>query len=239
MRPEVPEIQSLAWATDIDVLPVDRAVERHAGYWIIRSPSNFLLFDDPPRSGDGDRWEAVFASELPSDHRSFAWDRTDAQRGAALGEFAARGYRLQETVALVATAAGLRPHSRANPEVEVRRLDPAEGADAGLWEQVIEIQVAGRDPKLESEAAHRRFGQRRLADLRALFRLGRGGWWVALEPGEEHVRAPPRPRNLLPARRRGGAANARGPPGRHFVRDLRRPRVPRDRDLRVARLRAG
>ena len=59
--------RSLVWATDIDVLAVDRVVERRDGYLVVRSPShpafywgNLLLFHDPPAAGDGARWEALF-----------------------------------------------------------------------------------------------------------------------------------------------------------------------------------
>ena len=79
-------ISSLVWATDIDVLPLDRVVERRDGYLVVRSPSNpdhwwgnWLLFDDPPAAGDGIRWErrfeAEFGGERPLAHRAFGWDR--------------------------------------------------------------------------------------------------------------------------------------------------------------------
>ena len=51
-------INSLVWATDIDVLAPDHTLERRDGYWVVQSPSNptfwwgnFLLFDDPPAAG--------------------------------------------------------------------------------------------------------------------------------------------------------------------------------------------
>jgi len=174
------------------VLPLDRVVERRDHYLVVRSPGNpahywgnLLLFDEAPAAGDGARWEALFDAELGADprvrHRTFAWDRTDGELGAAREEFVARGYELDESVGLVAAADLVRPHPRENREVVVRELDPAHGADEELWHAVLELQVAGRDER-HDEDAHRAFSRARLEDRRALFRAGRGAWYVALDP---------------------------------------------------------
>lgn len=191
--------RSLAWATDIDVLPPDRVVARRDGYLVIRSPSNpshyfgnLLVFDDAPGPGDGTRWEELFRTEVGSDprirHTTFAWDRTDGARGAVAAEFLDRGYHADESVGLVADAGGVRPHPRANREVEVKALDPALGADEELWDAVVELQVAGREQG-HPEADYRSFSRLRLDDRRSLFRAGGGAWYVALEPATGAVAA--------------------------------------------------
>lgn len=185
------------WATDIDVLPLDRVVRRQPGFLVIRSPSNpahywgtLLLFDDAPSAGDGGRWEALFdeavADEPRVRHRTFAWDRTDGACGAADEEFAARGYDIEKSVGLVATSGELVPHARENRRVAVRELDPAMGADEALWSAVLELQVAGRDER-EREEVHRSFARARLEDQRVLFRAGRGGWYAAIDPASGEV----------------------------------------------------
>jgi len=89
-----PVPRSLVWATDLDVLPPDRVIERREDYLVVRSPGNpghhwgnLLVFDEPPRPGDGDRWESLFGAEFGADrrvrHRTFAWDRADGEAGAA------------------------------------------------------------------------------------------------------------------------------------------------------------
>ncbi|MGZ4166215.1 MAG: GNAT family N-acetyltransferase [Solirubrobacteraceae bacterium] len=186
--------RSLVWATSIDVLPPDRIVERRDGFLVVRSPSNpthwwgnLLLFDDAPAAGDGERWEGLFArafgQELRVQHRTFAWDQSGDVRGAADVEFEARGYSLDPNLGLIATPEQIRPHPRANQEVEVRALDPRPGSpDERWWEQVLEIQVAGRDPvRFAGEAPERVFARTRQADLRAMFRAGAGAWYVALD----------------------------------------------------------
>ena len=192
-----PVPRSLVWATDIDTLPADRVVERRDGYLAIRSPSNpahywgtLLLFDEPPAAGDGERWEALFDEAFGDDprvrHRTFAWDTCDGVSGAAEEELVARGYALEESVGLVAAAAGVQPHQRESRDVVVRVLDPAEGIDEELWAAVVELQVAGRD-EVHEEHGHRAFTRARQAGLRELFRAGHGAWYVAVDPQSGEV----------------------------------------------------
>jgi hypothetical protein len=191
------DVRSLVWATDIDVLPADRVVERREAYVLVRSPSNpthywgnLLLFEDPPVAGDGARWEQFFdvefAAEPQVQHRTFAWDRVDGSRGSVDEEFLGFGYELEQTVGLVASPDAIRPHRRENRDMQVRALDAARGADHALWERVVELQLAGRDER-EDEAGYETFCRRRLEDLRTLFQLGRGGWYVALDGDAERV----------------------------------------------------
>lgn len=194
-----PRPRSLVWATDVDTLPFDRVVERRDGYLLIRSPGNpghywgnLLLFDRPPRVGDGPRWEALFEAELGGDprirHRTFAWEGTRGVAGAAREEFVGRGYDLEESIGLVADAAGIQPHPRENRDVVVQPLDPEAGADEELWDAVVELQVAGRDPGHDEDSS-RSFNRSRLDDRRALFRSGRGAWYVAVDPASGDVAA--------------------------------------------------
>jgi ribosomal protein S18 acetylase RimI-like enzyme len=188
---------SVGWESAIDVLPLDRVVKRRGGYVTVRSPSNpshywgnFLLFDGPPGQGDASRWEALFEDAFGDEprvlHRAFAWGGTEPTAGEARTEFVDRGYDFGESVALIASAAQLRPHPRESRQVEVRALDPAEGAQVELWDAVVELQVEGREPGFE-ENSYRAFTRQRLADLRALFRAGRGAWYVALDPATGKV----------------------------------------------------
>ena len=78
--------------------------------------------------------------------------------------------------------AALRPHPRANRDVVVRPLDPSVGADEGLWDEVVELQVGGREEG-QDESEYRTFARTRLEDRRTLFRAGRGAWYVAVDPG--------------------------------------------------------
>jgi ribosomal protein S18 acetylase RimI-like enzyme len=192
----VPVPRSLVLATDIDVLAIDHTVTRRDGYMVVRSPSNptfwfgnFLLFDDAPRPGDGERWERLFEREFADEprvrHRTLRWDRTDGETGAAIEEFAGRGYELESLIGLVAGPDELVAHPRANHEVTIRPLDPATGGpDEPLWAAVVELQIAGRDRRMP-EPDYRDFSRARQGELRALFTAGRGAWYVALTPQSE------------------------------------------------------
>jgi ribosomal protein S18 acetylase RimI-like enzyme len=180
------------WATDIDVLPGDHVVRRRDDHLVVRSPSNpthywgnLLVFDRPPRAGDRERWEAVFAAEFADQpavrHRTFCWDRIDDAIGEARAEFEPADYDLERTVGLLAVPDEIRPHRRANRDVGITALEPQHGAaDDHLWEQVVEMQVAARDPDRFPEEAYRLFSRRRLDDLRELFAAGTGSWYVAI-----------------------------------------------------------
>ena len=128
-------INSLVWATDIDVLEPDRVIVRRNGYWAVQSPSNpthwwgnFLLFDEPPAAGDGERWDALFRVEFGAHpevtHHAFAWDRTDGEAGEAASELVTGGYELEWSAGLIATPRQIAAHPRANADVIVRPLEP-------------------------------------------------------------------------------------------------------------------
>jgi len=186
-------ISSLVWATDVDVLASDHTLERRDGYWVVQSPSNptfwwgnFLLFDDAPGAGDGERWEALFAQEfaarLDVTHCSLAWDRVDGEAGAAQQELVARGFELEWTSGLIARPEQLTEQERANRDVEIRALDPA--GDERLWEAVIDIQVAGEPEEFGGTDYHLGFLRARQAELRDMFSTGkRGAWYVAMLDG--------------------------------------------------------
>jgi ribosomal protein S18 acetylase RimI-like enzyme len=189
--------RALAWATDLDVLPLDREVQRVEDHLVVRSPGspdhywgNMLLFDEPPHKGDRARWSAAFAAAFADEprvrHRAFAWDRIDGALGSAREEFVAEGYELEQTVGLVAEQAEVHAHPRESRDVRIRALDPAPGADAALWEQVIELQMASRDERF-TEDVHRAFLSARAHDLRVLFLHGRGAWYVALDGARGEV----------------------------------------------------
>jgi ribosomal protein S18 acetylase RimI-like enzyme len=196
---QIPELRSLTWATEVDGLPLDTLFQRREDHLVIRSPENpghywgnLLIFDDAPSAGDGARWEQLFDAEFADEprvrHRTFTWDRGDGAQGAAHAEFEARGYDIQQMVGMVASAQEVRAHPRASREVLVRALDARPGGDQQLWEQVVEIQVAGRDDRI-SEQALREHRRKRHEELRALFRARGGGWYVALDPSGREVLA--------------------------------------------------
>jgi GNAT superfamily N-acetyltransferase len=190
--------RSLVLNTLIDVLPDDRMVTREGDHLIVRSPSNpghwegnTLLFDDAPAAGDRERWEAAFdaafAAEPAVRHRTFHWDRSDGDEGAAAAEFGAHGYRLERDIGLIASPEEIAPHPKANREVEIRALDPAPGRDEPLWEGVIGVSLANHAEDPSPDADFERFARVRQRERRTVFCAGRGAWYVALDPAGSAV----------------------------------------------------
>lgn len=192
-----PPVRSLTIRSDLSVLPVDRVIHERDGYMVVRAPGNpsfyfgnLLIFPDAPRSGDADRWERLFDAEFADEpgvrHRTFAWDRTDGAVGTAREEFVPRGYELDETTALTAEAADLRPHPRENRDVRIEVLDLRAPLDEGRWAEVVDVQVAGREPGYD-EASYRDFSTARLRDLRRVFARYGGAWYTAIDPESDTV----------------------------------------------------
>ena len=185
---------SLALATHLDVLPLDagdRAPRRLHRRALTDQPDALLRqpphLRQPARAGDGERCEGLFAEELGADprirHRTFAWDRTDGDQGAADDELAARGYLLDDHVA-ARRAARQAPAAPAREHATSRStLDPAD--DAELWDAVIDLQLA--TARSVRGGGHRLFLERRLEGLRDHFRAGRGAWYAALTPATGEV----------------------------------------------------
>jgi ribosomal protein S18 acetylase RimI-like enzyme len=178
---------SLVWATDIDVLSLTTEVARRDGYWVVRSPANpghfmgnLLLFDGPPTRGDRDRWLALFAAEFPGlGHQTFGWDAVRGEVGAATTELA--DFLLARDVGLVASPDQLTAHARASTTVSVRALSVDDPAWAGVLELWEAQNAAGEDP--HPAKGYRQYALSRHADLRELFSLGRGAWFVAEADG--------------------------------------------------------
>lgn len=184
----VPDLNALAFATDLDVLPDESVIEDRGDYVLVASPDNptyhwgnFLLYRSLPGPGAREAWEAAFEREIGErNHRLFAWDGTDAQLGTAQQEFIDAGYTIEHVSTLVARPDELQLHDRASDAV-VRRLDPrAGGADDDVWREVIELQMANRGGG-HTEAEFREFLEASARQRRRMFTMGRsGGWYVAV-----------------------------------------------------------
>src|SRR2546421_173419 len=136
--------RSIVIATDIDVLPRDRIVARRNGYTLVRSPSNpahhwgnLLLFDEPPDSGDAERWAAV----------------VELQVAGREERYEEQGYRQFS----LARLAGLRALFASGRGAWYVALDPAAGALAASCGIVV-TGGRGRFQLVETALDHRRRG---------------------------------------------------------------------------------
>lgn len=161
-----------------------RVVDR-GEYLVVETPGNpgwyfgnLLVFGRGPGEGDFARWTALFREEFAHApgvrHVNFAW-RVEGDELGVAGPFLAAGFRLEVNPILAARR--LRPPPRPNAEMEVRPIDTD-----GLWAEVLEAHVRGREPQYD-EVKYRRYISGRFDDYRALAAEGRGGWYGAFAAG--------------------------------------------------------
>lgn len=175
MRP----VQSLAHQTDLLISRFRSQIEDRGPYLVIKTPENpsfhwgnYLLFPEPPETGDRQRWPELFRREFPDPqavrHIAFSWDSPESGNASA---FIPDGYRLETTVALSTNRPLLPP--RAHPDVTVRTLTHDHEFAAAL-----DLQVACRDPIFSFES-YREFRQRQTVLYRQMIARNYGQWFGA------------------------------------------------------------
>lgn len=154
-------------------------VERHDGYWAIRTPGNpnffwgnCLVFDRAPRVGEAEKWLRLFDRHIAqvqprSKHIALGWTEQ------AMGErepFLMQGFDGTESVVMAATALSPVPPRRV--AAELRPLGPAD------WPALVDLQVLERGP-VHPEPEFRAFIQGSVVVWQLLAKRGAGGWWGA------------------------------------------------------------
>lgn len=179
------DIHSLGIRTDLMFHRFRGEVHDRDDCLMVRTPTNpgyrwgnMLLFADPPRAGDLQRWEERFVAELGGEyrHRVFGWDIDPADpladRRGHIDPFLAAGYHFGTNEILASGARELRPPDAVHPQLEIRPLH-----SDSEWREVIDLQVLCRDER-EGEAGYRRFRERAMAGYRRMQRDGRGAWFA-------------------------------------------------------------
>jgi len=177
--------RSLAARTDLAVLGPAARIEDHGDHLVARCPDNpgfiwgnYLLFAEPPRPGDLPRWcrlyDEAFGSTAGIINRTFLWDRTDGEVGAA-DEFVAAGFKLERTSVLTCRRP-VRP-DKWNRDIEIRPV-----AGDAEYAACVDMQVDSREPVF-SEASYRNFRRARMAAYRAMVEAGCGTWYGAFFEG--------------------------------------------------------
>jgi GNAT superfamily N-acetyltransferase len=157
------------------------------GCRVIRTPSNptyywgnYLLFDRAPRSGDAQRWPALFdrliaAGQPQSTHRAFGW-MEDAPGDTA--GFLADGYTQNDASVMQTTSVPTAPAPSVKAQLRPFTLAGA-GADAERdWSALVELSVATRGVQFE-ESDYWPFARRRVERWRAVAHAGQGNWFGA------------------------------------------------------------
>lgn len=174
-------IQSLAYRTDLFFPRFDGKVIDRGNYTVILTPSNptyhwgnFLLFVQPPGSGDFDRWQRLFAEEVGMPpaikHLAFGWDSTNNEAGN-IQPFLDAGLRLNASVVL--TTQHIEPPPKYNREVVIRPL-----REDWEWASALDTQIACRPPE-HALPGYIIYRTRQMERHRAMSEAGLGEWFGA------------------------------------------------------------
>ncbi|MFC0597349.1 GNAT family N-acetyltransferase [Streptomyces palmae] len=177
------KVNSLGFRTDLMLRRMAGSlITAHPSHLVVRTPANpgywwgnFVLFDAPPRQGDGARWSSVFSGEFPdAAHLALGVDGTDGDAGDA-SERDRLG--LTTEVNTVLTATRLIPPARPDADTLIRPLTGDED-----WAQAKELRFATEDGGVPS-AEHRQFLEGKLAEYRRLCEAGHLTWFGAFVDG--------------------------------------------------------
>ncbi len=175
------QVQSLAYRTDLMFSAFSGQITDRGDHLVIRTPSNptfywgnFLLFPDPPQTGDFDRWRALFASEVGSApevlHEAYGWDTTQGEAGE-VRQFLENGFELSRSTVLTTRRV-------ASPEQPALEIDIRPLRSDDDWLKALDNQVRCREPDHE-ESAYRKFKERQMLSYRTVTAAGMGEWFGA------------------------------------------------------------
>lgn len=174
-------IRSLGYRTDLIFPRFEGIITDRGDHLIVTTPSNptfwwgnFILFHEPPKEGDLERWGQIFTNEIgPYEqvgHMVFGIDGTDGDTGE-IQPFLDAGFKLEVNVVLTAREVTVPP--KLNTEAEIHLIQTSDA-----WEAVLENQVACRTSEFDRES-YTEFKKRQLRRYRAMMDAGLGAWFGA------------------------------------------------------------
>lgn len=179
------QVRSLAYRTDLFFSAFDGLTIDRGEYLVIQTPTNpdfywgnYLIFANPPATGDLDRWRGLFIKEIGSPphvkHQVFGWDSPKGELGE-ISPFLSAGFRLVQSVVLTSHAP--QPPARPNESITVRTLQSEDD-----WAQATDNQVACREADFP-EADYRLFKRPQMERYRRMQSAGLGHWYGAFLAG--------------------------------------------------------
>jgi GNAT superfamily N-acetyltransferase len=175
------QIQSLGYRTDLIFPKFDGQILDRGSYLVILTPTNptfywgnFLLFPNPPGSGDLENWKAIFSREIrpqvKSEHFAFGWDTTTGELGQ-VQPFLDEGFNINQSLVLATRQVKIPP--KYNQEVVIRPL-----SETWEWEQATQNQIACRPPGHSLED-YQVFKRDQMQRYRQMSHAGLGLWFGA------------------------------------------------------------
>jgi RimJ/RimL family protein N-acetyltransferase len=173
---------SLGWQTDLIFARFDGEVVDRGDHLLVRTRTNptfwwgnFLLFTHAPRTGDLERWMALFDEEIASaqpESRHLAFGIDVRERPRLPPDFTAAGFELAEASVLTLTREQwCAPTGALRGQFAFQVLDLPHDSAA-----VVDQQVMADAGRFEP-TGYRVFAERQMARYAAMQRAGRGHWF--------------------------------------------------------------
>jgi ribosomal protein S18 acetylase RimI-like enzyme len=185
------KLKSLGYQTDLLFRSFEGEVIERPDYLILRTPKNpsyrsgnFLIFQDPPKDGDLERWKAIFAQEIGTPpeytHFVFALDGFDGNAGN-IEPFLQAGFELEKTV--VMTAQSVHAPPKVNTACTLRSFQTNDD-----WQEWINLKRAANlaepEGKQESDDGFRSYLENIASEYQRMITAGLGQWFGSYLDGQ-------------------------------------------------------
>ncbi len=185
------KLKSLGYQTEVLFRQFEGEVIERPDYLVLRTPrnpgyrwGNFLIFREPPKQGDFEKWKAVFAKEIGTPpqypHFLFGWDGVNGEFGE-VQEFLEAGFELVKTV--VMTAQNVTPPPKVNRDCTIRTFKNDD------WQEWINLKRASELAYPESERepddeGFRDYLENKTNEYQRMIEAGLGQWFGAYVDGQ-------------------------------------------------------
>jgi ribosomal protein S18 acetylase RimI-like enzyme len=179
-------LKSLGFQTEVLLRRFEGEVIDRPDYLVLRTPKNpsyrwgnFLIFQDPPRKGDLEKWKSIFAKEIGTPpnypHFLFGWDTVDGEAGDTR-EFLEAGFELVKTVVMTARTVNSPP--KINNECTIRTF---QANDWQAWIQLKRDQNAAEFPgeRESDDEGFYEYLERKASEYQRMIEASLGHWFGA------------------------------------------------------------
>jgi ribosomal protein S18 acetylase RimI-like enzyme len=182
---------SLGYQTEVLFRQFESEVLERSDYLVLRTPrnpgyrwGNFLIFQQPPKAGDLERWKALFAKEIGTPprytHFLFGWDGGNADPGN-LQPFLDQGFEFYNDV--VMTAQSVVPPPKVNHNCTIRAFKHED------WQEWINLKRASNlaeraNEREADDEGLRHYLENKASEYQRMIDAGLGQWFGAYLDGQ-------------------------------------------------------
>lgn len=185
------KLSSLGYQTEVLLRSFEGEIIERSDYLVLRTPrnpgyrwGNFLIFAEPPKTGDLKEWKDIFAREIGTPpqyiHFLFGWDGANAPLGE-IQAFLDEGFELYNDV--VMTAQSVTPPPKFNRDCTIRTFNTHD------WQDWIKLKrdanLAERPEEREADdEGFRHYLENKASECQRMIEAGLGQWFGAYLEGK-------------------------------------------------------